>query len=151
MFDLLYGSDDCVGQCCSLSLLVTILRLFYPEPHEDWSKINVEEINFLRDFLGIVPHHTRLKAIISTTGLNLKERNKGKRTHVITGTGGKNDHQLLLELGVNSYRFSIEWSRIQFTEEGWDKCNHCLLKKVDSLLGRALNGNYSSLFPSCLV
>ena len=31
-------------------LLVTILRLFYPEPHEDWSKINVEEIKFPSGF-----------------------------------------------------------------------------------------------------
>ena len=29
----------------------------------------------------------------------------------------KNDHDLLSELGVNSYRFSIEWSRIE-PEEG---------------------------------
>ena len=30
--------------------VITCLRLLYPEPHEDWSKIDVDDINFPSDF-----------------------------------------------------------------------------------------------------
>ena len=41
--------DVMIEMAISLAIyffMVTCLRLLYPEPHEDWSKIDVDEINF---------------------------------------------------------------------------------------------------------
>ena len=73
-------------------LLVTILRLFYPEPHEDWSKINLEEIKFPSGFSwGVATASHQIEGHNSTTGLNLKKNETKSRVvlHAITGTGGK--------------------------------------------------------------
>ena len=40
---------------------------------------------------------------------------------VTIGIYGSSDHNLLVELGVDSYRFSIEWSRIEPNEGDWNE------------------------------
>ena len=123
-------------------LLVTILRLFYPEPHEDWSKINLEEVRFPSGFSwGVATASHQIEGNNYNNWSEFeKERNK-EQSGIACNHWNRweNDHQLLLELGVNSYRFSIEWSRIQPTEDDWDEDAIAVYSKmVDSLIGMGI-------------
>ena len=123
-------------------LLVTILRLFYPEPHEDWSKINLEEVRFPSGFswgVATASHQIEGNNFNNWSEFE-KERNK-EQSGIACDHWNRweNDHQLLLELGVNSYRFSIEWSRIQPTQDGWDEDAIAVYSKmVDSLIDKGI-------------
>ena len=69
-----------------------------------------------------------------------KERNKEKSGAACDHWNRwKTDHQLLVELGVNSYRFSIEWSRIQPTQDSWNEEVIAVYSEmVDSLIDKGI-------------
>ena len=76
---------------------------------------------------------------MSIIGRNLKKRNKEKWCCLRPLEPLKTDHQLLVELGVNSYRFSIEWSRIQPTQDSWNEEVIAVYSEmVDSLIDKGI-------------
>ena len=119
-------------------LLIAILRLLHPEHHEDWSKINLEDVRFPSGFSwGVATASHQIEGNNYNNWSEFeKERNKEQSGAACDHWNQwENDHQLILELGVNSYRFSIEWSRIQPTQDGWDEDAIAVYSKmVDSLI-----------------
>ena len=137
--------DVMIAMAISLAIylfVITCLRLLYPEPHEDWSKIDVDDINFPSNFswgVATASHQIEGHNVNNWSEFE-KKRNKEKSGAACDHWNRwKTDHQLLVELGVNSYRFSIEWSRIQPTQDSWNEEVIAVYSEmVDSLIDKGI-------------
>ena len=99
-------------------------------------------IIFLNILLGALPrHHTKLKETITIIGLTLKSVQVLNK--VISAcehwARWKDDFELIEHLGVKSYRFSIEWSRIQPQKDVWNEealDQYC--EMIDDLISKGI-------------
>ena len=119
-------------------LTIFILHVSFPESHYDWSGLDLEEMKFPSDFIwGVATASHQIE------GNNTNNWSRFENTRGIERSGlacdhwsrWEEDHALLVELGVTSYRFSIEWSRIQPEKNEWDDdAIQVYSKMVDSLI-----------------
>lgn len=120
--------------------IIIILSLRFPEKYLNWNDLDYEKYSFPDNFTWGV----------ATASHQIEGNNKNNWTDFEQKTGieksaeacehwirWKEDFNLIEQLGVNSYRLSIEWSRIQPEKGEWDQSavdQYC--EMVDDLLSR---------------
>jgi len=103
--------------------LIMYRRRKYPEPHENWALVNLDDLWFPENFqwgTATAAHQVEGHLV---NNWSVHEASKG-----LEASGAACDHwnrwredfQLLSNLGMTSYRFSIEWSRLEPEEGQWD-------------------------------
>ena len=121
---------------------VLYCRWRYPEPHLNWSDVDVESISFPPDFLwgaATAAHqvegglHNNWSVFEESRGL---EKSGEACDH---WNRWKEDFEMLSELGLTTYRFSIEWSRLEPEPGKWDSAPlQVYSDMVDDLLNRGI-------------
>ena len=100
--------------------LILYRRSKYPEPHYDWTKIDLGDISFPEEFLwGAATAAHQVEGNLSNNWTEHEEKKNLERSGEACNHWNlwKDDFQMLSDLGLTSYRFSIEWSRLE-PEEG---------------------------------
>ena len=122
--------------------LITYRRRKYPEPHEDWANVNLDDLHFPEGF-----HWGTATAAHQVEGHQANNWTVHEAAKGLEASGAacdhwnrwKDDFQLLSDLGMTSYRFSIEWSRLEPTEGAWDEAALAVYSEmVDDLVGRGI-------------
>ena len=120
--------------------LITYRRRRYPEPHEDWSVVNLDDVSFPEDFrwgTATAAHQVEGNLVNNWT---VHEAAKGLEP---SGEAcdhwrrWKEDFQLLSDLGLDSYRFSVAWSRLEPKESAW---NHEAMDVYSAMVDDLLAG-----------
>ena len=122
--------------------LITYRRRKYPEPHENWTAVDMNALTFPSDFRwGTATAAHQVEGHLVNNWTHHEQRNN------LVQSGAACDHwnrwqedfQLISELGLNSYRFSVEWSRIEPTEGTWNNDALAVYSNmVDDLLERGI-------------
>ena len=122
--------------------LITYRRRRYPEPHEDWSAVDLDDVSFPKGFLwgtATAAHQVEGNLVNNWT---VHEAAKGLEPSGVAcdhWNRWNDDFQLLSDLGMTSYRFSIEWSRLEPTEGAWEEDALAVYSAmVDDLLARGI-------------
>ena len=122
--------------------LITYRRRKYPEPHEDWTAVDLEALNFPSDFRwGTATAAHQVEGHLVNNWSKHEENKSLERSGAACDHWNrwKDDFQLLTDLGLSSYRFSIEWSRLEPTEGEWDEAALAVYSAmVDDLLHRGI-------------
>ena len=122
--------------------LITYRRRKYPEPHEDWTTVDLEVLNFPSDFRwGTATAAHQVEGHLVNNWSDHEENKNLERSGAACDhwTRWKDDFQLLTNLGLSSYRFSIEWSRLEPTEGEWNEGALAVYSAmVDDLLHRGI-------------
>ncbi|MGB2169137.1 MAG: glycoside hydrolase family 1 protein [Poseidonia sp.] len=122
--------------------LITYRRRTYPEPHEDWTNVNLDDLHFPEGF-----HWGTATAAHQVEGHQANNWTVHEAAKGLEPSGAacdhwnrwKDDFQLLSDLGMTSYRFSIEWSRLEPSEGAWDEAAlAAYAEMVDDLVGRGI-------------
>ncbi|MEL0331999.1 MAG: family 1 glycosylhydrolase [Candidatus Poseidoniales archaeon] len=122
--------------------LITYRRRKYPEPHEDWTNVNLDDLHFPEGF-----HWGTATAAHQVEGHQANNWTVHEVANGLEASGAacdhwnrwKDDFQLLSDLGMTSYRFSIEWSRLEPTEGAWDEAALAAYSDmVDDLVERGI-------------
>ena len=107
---------------------------FEQEIHWDWSKIDTSDLNFPKNFLwgtGLCEYQVSGSVMCPHSNWAKFEQEKwwfgnpiarGEKSGVVCDHWNryKSDIQLMKKLGVNSYRLSVEWSKIEPAEGYFD-------------------------------
>ncbi|MBJ23527.1 MAG: hypothetical protein CMB64_02540 [Euryarchaeota archaeon] len=123
-------------------LIIIILSFQNPEKHVKWNDTNLGNLKFPKDFLWGV----------ATASHQIEGNNKNNWTQFEKSKGleesglacdhwnrWKKDFDLIERLGVGTYRFSLEWSRIQPEIDFWDeKVILQYSNMVDNLISRGI-------------
>lgn len=120
--------------------LIRYRRRRYPEPHYDWSQINTDDVSFPQGFhWGTATAAHQVEGLLSNNW-TIHEVAKGLEQ---SGQAcdhwnrWKDDFQLLSDLGITSYRCSIEWSRLEPEQGVWDdEALQTYSAMIDELLAR---------------
>ena len=122
--------------------LITYRRRKYPEPHENWTAVDMNALTFPSDFRwGTATAAHQVEGHLVNNWTHHEQQNN------LVQSGAACDHwnrweedfQLISELGLNSYRFSVEWSRIEPTEGTWNNDALAVYSNmVDDLLERGI-------------
>ena len=122
--------------------IVSFFHLIFPEKHLDWTKVNLDKIEFPDAFtwgVATAAHQIEGGNVNNWTQFEASESKEPSGLACDHWGRWQQDHELLVELGVNSYRFSIEWSRIEPNEGDW---NIEVIEKysamVDSLIAKGI-------------
>ncbi|MDP6195427.1 MAG: family 1 glycosylhydrolase [Candidatus Poseidonia sp.] len=122
--------------------LITYRRRKYPEPHEDWTAVDLEALNFPSDFRwGTATAAHQVEGHLVNNWSEHEENKNLERSGAACDHWNRwrDDFQLLTDLGLSSYRFSIEWSRLEPTEGEWDEGALAVYSAmVDDLLRRGI-------------
>lgn len=122
--------------------LITYRRRKYPEPHEDWANVNLDDLHFPEDFHWGTATAAHQVEGHQANNWTVYEVAKGLETSGAAcdhWNRWKDDFQLLSDLGLTSYRFSIEWSRLEPTEGAWDEAALTVYSDmVDDLVARGI-------------
>jgi beta-glucosidase len=97
------------------------LHVRYPQTRWDWSRIDTRDVSFPKDFLwGTATAAHQIEGGNGDTNWGEWEKIPGKirdgsdATKAVDGWNrARDDVRLMKELGVNSYRFSVAWNRIE--------------------------------------
>lgn len=122
--------------------LISYRRRRYPEPHYDWSQINTDEISFPQDFhWGTATAAHQVEGSLSNNW-STHEVVKGLEQSGFAcdhWNRWEEDYNLLSELGVSSYRCSIEWSRLEPEQGVWkEEALQTYSAMVDDLIARKI-------------
>ena len=118
---------------------VVYLHLSYPQTRWDWSKIDTNDVRFPKDFLwGTATAAHQIEGNNENTNwgewekdsARIKDKSNAKAT-VDGWNRFREDIRLMKDLGVNSYRFSLAWNKIE-PEPG--KIDEDALKHYDDLI-----------------
>ncbi len=115
------------------------LHLSYPQSKWDWSKIETSEVNFPKDFQwGTATAAHQIEGNNENTNWGAWEKLPAQikdGSNAIEAVDGwkraKDDVKLMKELGVNSYRFSLAWNKI---EPAKGKIEDAALRHYDDLI-----------------
>ncbi len=126
----------------------TYLHFKHPQTKWDWSEIDTEDSEFPDDFLwgtATAAHQVEGNNENSNWAAWEKQKNENGEPRIKTGdVSGKaanqwelyeKDIELMKELGVNSYRFSLAWSKIQPDK---DTFNEDALQHYDDVINALL-------------
>lgn len=111
----------------------------YPQTKWDWRKIETNDVHFPKDFIwGTATAAHQIEGNNENTNWGEWEKQIGKikdGSNAIEAVDGwnraKDDIKLMKELGVNSYRFSLAWNKIE-PEKG--KINEEALTHYDEVI-----------------
>ena len=129
----------CVAVC--VYLIVTLLLHYWtPETHIDWSTIDLQDVNFPETFAwGVATASHQIE------GGNTNNWSQFENANDLQRSGDACEHwdrwecdfDLIENLGVNHYRFSLEWSRIELCEGEWnDTAIEQYSNMIDNLISR---------------
>ncbi len=122
--------------------LISYRRRAFPEPHYDWKNIDTSDISFPADFIwGTATAAHQIEGNQSNNWTDFESRT-GKEPSGIAcdhWTRWREDFELLSDLGVTSYRFSIEWSRLEPRPGAWnEEALQTYSDMVDDLIERGI-------------
>ena len=129
------------------SLVIYILTIIYlswrnPEPHSTWKEIDLEQLKFPSDFnWGTATAAHQIEGNNANNWSSFEERTGIEKSAKACEhwQRWREDFNLLSELGVDSYRFSIEWSRIEPEQGEWNEAVVSTYSEmVDNLLQRGI-------------
>ncbi len=111
----------------------------YPQTKWDWSTIDTNDVSFPKNFIwGTATAAHQIEGNNENTNWGEWEKQTGKikdgsnaKIAVDGWNRAKDDIKLMKDLGVNSYRFSLAWNKIE-PEKG--KINEDALKHYDDLI-----------------
>lgn len=123
--------------------ITSYFHFSYPQTKWDWSTINANEVNFPKDFIwGTATAAHQIEGNNENTNWGEWEKDSSRikdGSNAIKAVDGwnraKDDIKLMKDLGVNSYRFSLAWNKIE-PEKG--KINEDALKHYDELINELL-------------
>jgi beta-glucosidase len=118
---------------------VLYFHFTYPQDSWNWSEIDTKQTNFPKDFIwGTATAAHQIEGDNENTNWGEWEKQASKikdGSNAIKAVDGwnlaKSDIKLMKDLGVNSYRFSVAWNKI---EPENDKFNEDALKHYDELI-----------------
>lgn len=121
------------------SASIGYLAAKHPQTSWDWSKIDIDDLEFPKDFLwGTATAAHQIEGGNENTNWGEWENQPGRikdGSNAVKAVDGwnrsKEDVRLMKEIGVNSYRFSLAWNRIE-PEHG--KIDESALKHYDELI-----------------
>ena len=123
-------------------LIITMLHFLFPETHLDWSKVNLENFAMPEGFVwGVATASHQIEGDNNNNWTQFEKREGKEQSGKACNHWNlwATDHELLSQLGVNSYRFSIEWSRIEPVQGEWDEdAINVYSQMIDSLIGRGI-------------
>ena len=131
-----------VAAAGSYLLLIIFLTWRHPEPHFAWDSFDHKQLTFTPNF-----HWGTATAAHQIEGHNTNNWSFFEESNGIERSGAACDHwnrwredfELLEELGVDCYRFSIEWSRLEPERNAWDGSALSIYSEmVDDLLERGI-------------
>ena len=126
--------------------LAFYFHLSYPQPKWDWRQIDTSQAKFPANFIwGTATAAHQIEGNNENTNWGEWEKQAGKikdGSNAIKAVDGwnraKDDIKLMKELGVNSYRFSVAWNKIE-PEKG--KINEDALKHYDEFINELKANN----------
>ena len=105
------------------AVFVLYCRWRYPEPHLNWSEIDLESTRFPADFhWGVATAAHQIEGGLQNNW-SVFEESKGLEKSGLAcdhWNRWQEDFDMLSELGLTTYRFSIEWSRLEPEPGKWD-------------------------------
>jgi beta-glucosidase len=118
----------------------------YPNTKWDWSKINTNDVSFPKDFYwGTATAAHQIEGDNENTNWGEWEKDSSRikdKSNAKSAVDGWNrfreDVKLMKDLGVNSYRFSLAWNKIE-PEKG--NINEDALKHYDELINELKANN----------
>ncbi len=123
-------------------IAIVFLHYLFPEKHLDWTSINLDSIKFPNDFVwgvATASHQIEGGNVNNWTQFEERENKEASGEACNHWNLWRQDHKLLTELGVNSYRFSIEWSRIEPNQGEWNEdAIQVYSDMVDSLISQGI-------------
>ena len=122
--------------------IVLYLRNKHPEPHYNWEDIDLNAISFPEKFLwGTATAAHQVEGYLSNNWSDFEEKKNLERSGAACDHWNrwKDDFDMLTNLGLSTYRFSIEWSRLEPTEGTWNQeVMEQYSSMVDDLLERGI-------------
>ncbi len=122
--------------------LVLFLRNKHPEPHYNWDNINLDSISFPDDFLwGTATAAHQVEGDLSNNWSDFEEKKGLEKSGSACDHWNrwKDDFEMLTNLGLTTYRFSIEWSRLEPEEGTWNQnAMNEYSAMIDNLLERGI-------------
>ena len=125
-----------------LVLTILYLRRRYPEPHLDWSEIDLQSTTFPPEFLwGVATAAHQVEGNLRNNWSSFEESEGLEKSGIACDHWNlwREDYDLLTELGVTSYRLSIEWSRLEPSPGRWDPAAFQVYSEmIDDLIRREI-------------
>jgi len=122
--------------------LILYRRRTYPEPHYDWDQIDTDSLSFPDGFYwGSATAAHQVEGNLTNNWSAHEERKNLERSGAACDHWNrwKDDFQMMSDLGLNSYRFSIEWSRLEPEPGEWNvKALEVYSDMVDDLIERGI-------------
>ena len=126
----------------SYVLIIIYLSWRNPEPHSTWQQIDLEQLKFPSNFnWGSATAAHQIEGNNTNNWSSFEERTGIEKSAKACEhwQRWREDFNLLSELGVDSYRFSIEWSRIEPEQGEWnEEVVSTYSEMVDDLLQRGI-------------
>jgi len=126
----------------SYVLIIIYLSWRNPEPHYTWQQIDLEQLKFPSNFnWGSATAAHQIEGNNTNNWSSFEERTGIEKSAKACEhwQRWREDFNLLSELGVDSYRFSIEWSRIEPEQGEWNEAVVSTYSEmVDDLLQRGI-------------
>ena len=123
-------------------LIIGFLHISFPEKHLNWNQINTDDLNFPESFTwGVATASHQIEGNNVNNWTEFEERENKELSGLACDHWNlwQQDHKLLVELGVDSYRFSIEWSRIEPNEGDWNEdAIKVYSDMIDSLIAKGI-------------
>ena len=123
-------------------LIIGFLHISFPEKHLNWNQINTDDLNFPESFtwgVATASHQIEGNNVNNWTQFEERENKELSGSACDHWNLWQQDHKLLVELGVDSYRFSIEWSRIEPNEGDWNEdAIKVYSDMIDSLIAKGI-------------
>lgn len=125
---------------------IAYFHFTYPQTKWDWSQINVSDVSFPKDFIwGTATAAHQIEGNNENTNWGEWEKQPRKikdGSNAVKAVDGwnraKDDVKLMKDLGVNSYRFSLAWNKI---EPVHGKINEDALQHYDDLINELKTNN----------
>ncbi|CAI8181790.1 MAG: Beta-glucosidase A [Methanobacteriota archaeon] len=122
--------------------LILYRRRTYPEPHYDWNHIKTDSLSFPDGFYwGSATAAHQVEGNLTNNWTVHEERKNLERSGAACDHWNrwKDDFQMMSDLGLNSYRFSIEWSRLEPEPGQWNKkALDVYSEMIDDLIQRGI-------------
>ena len=123
-------------------LMIKFLKIILPENHIKWSAINLDQTNFPDSFeWGVATASHQIEGNNNNNWSDFENRTGIEKSGEACNHWNlwKTDFDLIEELGVSNYRFSVEWSRIQPEKDSWnEEAVEVYSEMVDDLLKRRI-------------
>lgn len=122
--------------------LILYRRRTYPEPHYDWDHIKTDSLSFPDGFYwGSATAAHQVEGNLTNNWTVHEERKNLEKSGAACDHWNrwKDDFQMMSDLGLNSYRFSIEWSRLEPEPGQWNKkALDVYSEMIDDLIQRGI-------------